>query len=40
MRLRLTAGLLLMIAATETHQIRNTGGQPLVTLKLAAPPLY
>ena len=31
---------LLLIAAGENHQIKNTGKKPLATLNLYAPPAY
>src|SRR5579859_821328 len=33
-------GHLLLIEAGEHHEIRNTGGQPLVTVNVYAPPEY
>ena len=36
----LAPGSLLLIEKGEPHQIRNTGGEPLVTLNLYAPPAY
>lgn len=36
----LTSGSLLLIEATETHEIANTGPSPLVTLSIYAPPEY
>ncbi|HEU5299151.1 MAG TPA: cupin domain-containing protein [bacterium] len=34
------AGSLLLIEAGETHEIRNTGTEPLVTINVYAPPAY
>lgn len=34
------AGSLLLIEAGETHEIRNTGDAPLVTVNVYAPPAY
>jgi mannose-6-phosphate isomerase-like protein (cupin superfamily) len=39
-RLRLRQGSLLWIRRNETHQIRNTGRSPLVTLNFYAPSAY
>jgi mannose-6-phosphate isomerase-like protein (cupin superfamily) len=36
----LERGTLLLIEAGETHEIRNTGDQPLETLNFYAPPEY
>lgn len=36
----LETGHLLLIEAGERHEIRNTGGQPLVTVNVYAPPEY
>ncbi len=33
-------GQLLLIEAGEHHEIRNTGGEPLVTINVYAPPEY
>jgi mannose-6-phosphate isomerase-like protein (cupin superfamily) len=33
-------GQLLLIEAGERHEIRNTGGRPLVTVNVYAPPEY
>jgi uncharacterized cupin superfamily protein len=39
-RIALSPGALLLIAAGEGHEIRNTGDQPLRTLNVYAPPAY
>jgi mannose-6-phosphate isomerase-like protein (cupin superfamily) len=39
-RVELRAGTLLMIERGETHEIRNTGGEPLQTLNEYVPPAY
>lgn len=36
----LAAGHLLLIEAGESHEIRNTGNEPLVTISVYAPPAY
>jgi mannose-6-phosphate isomerase-like protein (cupin superfamily) len=36
----LSTGTLLLIEATEPHEIRNTGDTPLETLNIYAPPEY
>ena len=36
----LSAGVLILIERGETHEIRNTGSQPLQTLNLYVPPAY
>lgn len=36
----LEAGTLLLIEAGETHEIANSGSQPLVTINVYAPPAY
>lgn len=36
----LRAGELLLIEAGETHEIANTGDEPLVTLNVYSPPVY
>ncbi|MGH2437073.1 MAG: cupin domain-containing protein [bacterium] len=36
----LETGSLLLIAAGEVHEIKNTGAQPLVTINVYAPPAY
>jgi mannose-6-phosphate isomerase-like protein (cupin superfamily) len=36
----LPANSLVLIAKGELHQVRNTGGAPLVTLNFYAPPAY
>lgn len=36
----LAAGCLLLIEAGETHEIRNTGDEPLVAINVYAPPAY
>src|SRR5262245_47727969 len=36
----LKAGTLLLIACGETHEIRNTGKEPLRTLNVYVPPAY
>ncbi len=38
--IELHAGMLLLIEAGETHEIRNTGQEPLRTLNVYAPPVY
>ncbi len=37
---RLGRGSLLLIEAGETHEIRNSGRTPLVTINVYAPPAY
>ncbi|MEX0775288.1 MAG: cupin domain-containing protein [Phycisphaeraceae bacterium] len=37
---KLGTGDLVLIEAGETHEIRNTGDQPLVTFSIYAPPEY
>lgn len=37
---QLSAGSLLLIEKNETHEIRNTGAEPLRTLDLYVPPAY
>ena len=39
-RVALREGTLLLIQRGETHEIRNTGPQPLKTLNLYVPPAY
>jgi mannose-6-phosphate isomerase-like protein (cupin superfamily) len=39
-RYQLHAGTLLLIERGETHEIRNTGRQPLRTLNVYVPPAY
>lgn len=39
-RVRLRQGSLLLIEAKETHEIRNTGRQSLVTINVYSPPAY
>lgn len=39
-RVGLDAGTLLLIEAGETHEIRNDGTEPLVTVNVYAPPAY
>jgi mannose-6-phosphate isomerase-like protein (cupin superfamily) len=39
-RLELTGGDLLLIERGETHEIRNSGSEPLETLNLYVPPEY
>jgi mannose-6-phosphate isomerase-like protein (cupin superfamily) len=39
-RYRLRAGTLLLIERGDTHEIRNTGRQPLRTLNVYVPPSY
>ena len=39
-RAELSAGSLLLIEAGEAHEIVNTGGEPLQTLNIYAPPEY
>lgn len=39
-RLGIESGELLLIEAGERHEIRNTGGEPLVTVNVYAPPEY
>lgn len=39
-RVALEGGSLLLIEAGETHEIRNSGTQPLVTINIYAPPAY
>ena len=37
---RLRSGALLLIERGETHEVRNTGSEPLRTLNLYVPPAY
>jgi len=37
---KLAGGSLLLIEAGETHEIRNPGRRPLVTINVYAPPAY
>lgn len=37
---KLSEGSLLLIEAGETHEVRNTGRGPLVTINVYAPPAY
>ena len=39
-RYSLKAGTLLLIEADDTHEIRNTGDEPLRTLNVYVPPAY
>jgi mannose-6-phosphate isomerase-like protein (cupin superfamily) len=39
-RVRLAAGVLLLIERGEVHEIRNTGRTPLRTLNIYVPPAY
>jgi mannose-6-phosphate isomerase-like protein (cupin superfamily) len=39
-RYRLRAGTVLLIERGDTHEIRNTGRQPLKTLNVYVPPAY
>lgn len=39
-KVALEGGSLLLIEAGETHEIRNSGAQPLVTINVYAPPAY
>jgi mannose-6-phosphate isomerase-like protein (cupin superfamily) len=39
-RVPLHPGVLLLIEAGETHEIINTGGEPLVTINVYAPAAY
>jgi mannose-6-phosphate isomerase-like protein (cupin superfamily) len=39
-RVELRAGTLPLIARGETHEIRNTGREPRLTLNLYVPPAY
>lgn len=39
-RVDLKAGTLLLIGRGETHEIRNTGPEPLRTLNIYVPPAY
>jgi mannose-6-phosphate isomerase-like protein (cupin superfamily) len=39
-RVDLTAGTLLLVEPGETHEIENTGPEPLETLNVYAPPDY
>ena len=39
-RVELREGTLLLIERGETHEIRNTGSEPLRTLNLYVPPAY
>ena len=39
-RVELRAGMLVLIARGEAHEIRNTGDEPLRTLNVYVPPAY
>ena len=39
-KIPIETGHLLLIEAGEHHEIRNTGGEPLVTVNVYAPPEY
>jgi mannose-6-phosphate isomerase-like protein (cupin superfamily) len=39
-RVELRAGTLVLIARGETHEVRNTGDEPLKTLNVYVPPAY
>ena len=39
-KMPLETGSLLLIEAGETHEVRNTGAEPLVTINVYAPPAY
>jgi mannose-6-phosphate isomerase-like protein (cupin superfamily) len=39
-RVELRAGTLVLVQRGETHEIRNTGGEPLRTLNVYVPPAY
>ena len=39
-RVELRAGTLVLIARGETHEVRNTGEEPLKTLNVYVPPAY
>lgn len=38
--IELASGALLLIEAGETHEVSNSGGEPLVTITIYAPPAY
>jgi mannose-6-phosphate isomerase-like protein (cupin superfamily) len=39
-RIELRAGTLVLIERNDSHEIRNTGGEPLETLNVYVPPAY
>jgi mannose-6-phosphate isomerase-like protein (cupin superfamily) len=39
-RVELRAGTLVLVVRGETHEIRNTGDEPLKTLNVYVPPAY